>query len=186
MRHIEYPQFHSFPLTFLIKYNTHHWERSSRGRLTVHMSLSTSFEQWITPPLSQYSLQRFDLLHLTVTIYEPKCLKSTTINPLLTPPPLFRGTKLISFPSLLSPPPLSLLLFFTNKTNGIYDKINDVLINHIYKTSRGLFCYGLFTNWKFGFVFDPQLHNLQPSRTWAFPPCILVLYGELIPSSLLK
>ena len=43
--------------------------------------------------------------------------------------------------------------------------INDVLINHIYKTFRGLIRYGLFTNWKFGFVFDPQLHNLQPSHT---------------------
>ena len=26
----------------------------------------------------------------------------------------------------------------------------------------------LFTNWKFGFVFDPRLLDLQPSCTWAF------------------
>ena len=33
------------------------------------------------------------------------------------------------------------------------------------KTSFGLIRDGLFTNWKFGFVFDPRLHDLQRSCT---------------------
>ena len=37
----------------------------------------------------------------------------------------------------------------------------DLFINHDRKTSRGLIRDGLFTNWKFGFVSDPQLHDLQ-------------------------
>ena len=50
-------------------------------------------------------------------------------------------------------------------------------------TSCGLIRDGLFTNWKFGFDSDPLLHDLQPSCSWASLLCILVLYGELIPSS---
>ena len=70
-------------------------------------------------------------------------------------PPIFRGWKLIP-PSVLSlPPPLpSLFLFFTNKCWT-------VLINHNCKTSYGLIRDGIFTSWKFGFVFDPWLHDLQ-------------------------
>ena len=44
---------------------------------------------------------------------------------------------------------------------------------------------GLFTNWNFRFDSDPWLHDLQPSHTWAFPICILVLYGVVIPLSFL-
>ena len=33
---------------------------------------------------------------------------------------------------------------------------------------------------------DARLHGLQPSGTWAFSLCILVLYGELILSSFLN
>ena len=68
-------------------------------------------------------------------------------------PPIFRGRKLIP-PSLLSLPLPSLLLFFTNKCWT-------VLINHNRKTLCGLIRDGLFTSWKFGFVFDPWLHDLQ-------------------------
>ena len=38
----------------------------------------------------------------------------------------------------------------------------------------------LFTNWKFRFDSDPQLHDLQPSCSWASPLCILVLYEEYL------
>ena len=69
-------------------------------------------------------------------------------------PPIFRGRKLIP-PLSFKPPPLpSLLLFFTNKCWT-------VLINHNRKTLCGLIRDGLFTSWKFGFVFDPWLHDLQ-------------------------
>ena len=63
--------------------------------------------------------------------------------------------------SLISPPfsgeesPLpSPLLFFTNKWLN-------VLTNHDCKSSCGLIWVVLFTNWKFGFVFYPRLHDLQ-------------------------
>ena len=59
---------------------------------------------------------------------------------------LFRERKLISLPSPLS--------FFTNKCWT-------VLINHNCNTLCGLIWDSLFTNWKFGFVFDPRLHDLQ-------------------------
>ena len=62
------------------------------------------------------------------------------------PPFLFRERKLISLPSPLS--------FFTNKCWT-------VLINHNCKTLCGLIQHGLFTNWKFRFVFDPRLCDLQ-------------------------
>ena len=53
-------------------------------------------------------------------------------------------------PSLLSPLPLTLtFLHFT------------VLINHDYKTSCGMIQDGLFTNWQFGSLIDPWLHDLQ-------------------------
>ena len=55
-------------------------------------------------------------------------------------------------PSLLSPLP------FPNYFSLINDKT--VLINHDRKTSFGLIQDGLFSHWKFGFVFDPQLHDL--------------------------
>ena len=57
------------------------------------------------------------------------------------PPPLFRGRKLLS-------PPSPFLLTTTLI-------INDRLY------SCGLIRYGLFTCWKFGFVFDLWLHDLQ-------------------------
>ena len=38
----------------------------------------------------------------------------------------------------------------------------------------------LFTNWKFGFVFDPRLYDLQLLVIELFLLCIMVLYGELI------
>ena len=34
-------------------------------------------------------------------------------------------------------------------------------MNHNCKSLCGLIGDGLFTNWKFGFVFDPQLYDLQ-------------------------
>ena len=37
----------------------------------------------------------------------------------------------------------------------------DVIINHDCNTSRGLIPYGLFTCWKFKFVFDLRLLDLQ-------------------------
>ena len=46
------------------------------------------------------------------------------------------------------------LLFFTNKWKT-------VLINHDRKTSYGLIQDGLFTNWKFGFDYDPRLLDLK-------------------------
>ena len=46
------------------------------------------------------------------------------------------------------------LLLFTNKRLT-------VLINFDCKTLCGLIRDGLFPNWKFGFVFDPRLHDLQ-------------------------
>ena len=36
-----------------------------------------------------------------------------------------------------------------------------VLINHDYKTSFVLIQDGQFTSWKYKFVFDPRLHDLQ-------------------------
>ena len=41
------------------------------------------------------------------------------------------------------------------------DQALDGIINHDCKTSCGLFQDGLFTIWKFAFVFDPRLHDLQ-------------------------
>ena len=41
-------------------------------------------------------------------------------------------------------------------------------------------------NWKFGFVSDLQLHDLKLLVLELFHFCILVLYGELIPSSFLN
>ena len=55
-------------------------------------------------------------------------------------------------PSLLSPLPSP------HYSSLINDKT--VLINHDRKTSFGLIQDGLFSHWKFGFVFDPQLHDL--------------------------
>ena len=45
---------------------------------------------------------------------------------------------------------------------------------------------GLFAKWKLGFDSDPLQHDLQRSFKCAFPLCIPVLYGELIPSSFLN
>ena len=52
--------------------------------------------------------------------------------------------------------------------------------------SLGLIWDGWFTNWEFPIDSDPRLHDLQLSCSWASPLCILVLYGELIPSSFLN
>ena len=52
----------------------------------------------------------------------------------------------------------------------------DCIINHDCKTSCGLIAEngssadGLFTNWKFGFVFDPRLHD-QQSWQWCANGC---------------
>ena len=57
---------------------------------------------------------------------------------------------ILSLEAPLSPPPY------------YYSLINDtVSINHDCKTARGLIRDELFTNWKFGFVFDSRLHDLQ-------------------------
>ena len=37
----------------------------------------------------------------------------------------------------------------------------DLIMYHDCNTSRGLISYGLFTCWKFKFVFDLQLRDLQ-------------------------
>ena len=37
----------------------------------------------------------------------------------------------------------------------------DCIMNHDCKTSCGLIRDGLFTNWKLGFVFYPELHDHQ-------------------------
>ena len=37
----------------------------------------------------------------------------------------------------------------------------DCIINHDYKTSRGLIRDGLFTNWKIGFDAYPRLYDLK-------------------------
>ena len=52
-----------------------------------------------------------------------------------------------------------------------------MLINHNCKTSCGLIRDCLSTNWKFGFVFDPWLYDLQ---LLVLKLCILVRYRELI------
>ena len=52
---------------------------------------------------------------------------------------------------LLSPPPP----FLNNR------RMVDVTINYDCNTSRGLIPYGLFTSWKFKFVFDLRLRDLQ-------------------------
>ena len=88
-------------------------------------------------------------------------LHKTTANPLLTPlsnkrPPFFQGKKVNKPPpphlSFKAPSPLS---FFTNKCWTV------LIITHDCKTSCGLIWDGLFINLKFGFVFDPRLHDLQ-------------------------
>ena len=52
------------------------------------------------------------------------------------------------------PPSNSPLLLFTSKRLT-------VLINFDCKTLCGLIRDGLFPNWRFGFVLDPRLHDLQ-------------------------
>ena len=62
-----------------------------------------------------------------------------------------------------------------------------MLINHDCKTSCGLIQDdGLFTNWQFGSLTDPCLHDLQLLVLVVCPFCILVLLGELKPWSLLN
>ena len=93
---------------------------------------------------------------------------------LISPPPLLQGKK-INPPTLLSPLPLPLvILHFT------------LLISHDCKTSRGLIQDGLFTNWQFGSLTDPWLHDLQLLVLVVCPLCILVLLGQLRPWSLLN
>ena len=90
--------------------------------------------------------------------------RTFTVNSLLSPPfkqappfsnrpSLFKGRKLIS-PSLFSAPLPSPLFFFHT--------VLIVLINLGCKTSCGLIQDGLFMWRKFGFVFFPRLHDLQP------------------------
>ena len=97
--------------------------------------------------------------------------------PLTSPPPLLRGRKLISPPSLLSLPfPPLKLIFFTNEWYT-------VLINHDCKTSCGLIRDGLLYELEVRICFWSSAAWLPTSCTWAFPHCIQVFYGELIPSS---
>ena len=85
-----------------------------------------------------------------------------TVNPLLTPHPqinpLFSGEE-SKPPLLLSLPPTlpSLLLSSTNKIyyDRLYSSTTSVELH------LGLIQDGLYTSWKFGFVFDPWLHDLQ-------------------------
>ena len=93
------------------------------------------------------------------------------------PPPPSRGRKLISPPSLLSLPFLPLkLIFFTNEWYT-------VLINHDCKTSCGLIRDGLLYQLEVRICFWSSATWLPTSCTWAFPHCIQVFYGELIPLS---
>ena len=88
------------------------------------------------------------------------------------PPPLFSGRKLINPPSLLSP----LLL------SHIYSSlINDRLYQST-TTDPGWFIYQLEDR----ISFWSSAAWPKTSCTWAFPLCNLVLYGELIPLSLLR
>ena len=94
---------------------------------------------------------------------------------LISPPPHLQGKKINNPPSLLSPLPLPLIiLHFT------------LLISHDCKTSCGLIQDGLFTNWQFGSLTDPWLHDLQLLVLVVCPLCILVLLGQLRPWSLLN
>ena len=52
--------------------------------------------------------------------------------------------------------------------------------------SCGLIRGGLFTNWKFGFVFDSRLHDLQLLVVELYSSSPGVLYGELRGSLLNK
>ena len=56
-------------------------------------------------------------------------------------------------------------------------------MNHNCKSWCGLIWNGLFTNWICLICFWSSAAWPPASCTWAFPPCILVLYGKLIPSS---
>ena len=66
------------------------------------------------------------------------------------------------------PPPLPLIL-----------KWSTVLIYQHCNTSPGMIWYGLFTCWKFGFVY----YDVQRFMCRGFFHFFVVLYGELIPSS---
>ena len=90
------------------------------------------------------------------------------LNPLLRPPlsnkPSFSVEESFNNkpPSLLTPiPPLPLFLFFINKR--LYQSMTTVKLC----VDRSI-QDGLFSNWKFGFIFDHGPLDLQPSCTWAF------------------
>ena len=72
---------------------------------------------------------------------------------------LFKGRKLI-IPPPLSPPPLPLIIIHW----WMIDFINQSRLSGAYRdcnTLRGLIQDGLFTTWKFKFVFDFRPHHLR-------------------------
>ena len=103
-----------------------------------------------------------------------------TVNPLLSLPSLKSARPLISLPPLLSPssPPL-LSLFFTNLWYTIF-------INHNCNTSCGLVHDSFFHQLNFQICFwsSAAWPTTIVLELWHF--AVLVLYGELIPSSLLN
>ena len=100
-------------------------------------------------------------LHLTIQSFSPACWAvisflsfyfmycKSSFKPCLceAPPPPFQEKKVNKPPS---PPP-----YYFSLINKIIACINNC------KTSFALIRDGLLTCWKFGFVFDPQLHELQ-------------------------
>ena len=131
-------------------------------------------EENFKPPKILQSSLSFEILEGNSPSHRQK---AHTVNSLLSPPsqisPPFQGKKvnkpLVSFKPLLI----------------LNNKWWTVLINHDCKTSCGLIQNGLFSNLKFGFVFDPRLHDLQPLALKLFYFVFLVLFGKLILSSLL-
>ena len=62
-------------------------------------------------------------------------------------------------------------------------QLSGVLLRTNVKILCELIQDGLLSSWKFVFVFDPRLYDLQAPVLEFY---ILVLYAELIPSSLLN
>ena len=94
-----------------------------------------------------------------LAVFRQQKILGNTVNLILnppsqiSPPPLFRGRKVIISPSLLNPPSLP-YLFYTNK-------LQTLLITNDCKTSCGLIRGGWFNNWKMEFDSDPRLHDLK-------------------------
>ena len=61
-----------------------------------------------------------------------------------------------------------------------------MFINHDRKISFGLIRDCLFTGWKLGTVFDPQLHELQLLSLWGTDTTIFAGLKKPLPPSLLS